>query len=291
MDSRPPVAIVGAGSLGTALGAAISRSGWPVAAVSSRDPGRRERFQSLVPGVRAFPDAAQVLPFAELVILAVPDDAIAPVARGLRLRAGQGLIHTSGLLGAEVLEPARVPGSSLASLHPMVAFTSDVERSVAAIEGATIALEGDEPLLAVLGELAESIGGLPLRLAPGSKPAYHAAAVMSAAGVVALLDSVAAVAELAGMDEEQTLQVYGRLAAQTVANARAMGLARALTGPVSRGDAGTIEAHIALLQALDPEILKVYVGLAERQLKIAQERGSLSPQAVARVRTELAKPA
>ena len=76
MDSRPPVAIVGAGSLGTALGAAISRSGWPVAAVSSRDPGRRERFQSLVPGVRAFPDAAQVLPFAELVILAVPDDTL-----------------------------------------------------------------------------------------------------------------------------------------------------------------------------------------------------------------------
>ncbi len=154
----PTVGIVGAGAVGTALGVAISRAGWPVVAVSSRDAGRRERFRSLVPSARPFFEPTAVLDGVELAILAVPDDAIPDVIESIRLYGGQTLVHTSGALGAEVLESALAAGSHVGAFHPLVSFTSDVERSVEAIKGATIALEGDDRVIGLLADLAEAIG-------------------------------------------------------------------------------------------------------------------------------------
>src|SRR5207344_3468356 len=99
----PVIGIVGAGAVGTALGVALSRAGWPIHAVASRDPGRRDRFRSLVEVTRVFADPEPILDEVELIILAVPDDAIAPLAGSLRMYSGQAMIHTSGALGAEVL--------------------------------------------------------------------------------------------------------------------------------------------------------------------------------------------
>jgi predicted short-subunit dehydrogenase-like oxidoreductase (DUF2520 family) len=196
----PSVGIVGAGSVGVALGVAISRAGWPVVAVSSRDASRREGFVRAVPGARAFVDAHAVVDEAELVILSVPDDAIAAVAESIRLYSGQALVHTSGLLGAEVLAPALAAGSQIGSFHPLVSFTADIERSVAALHGATIALEGDDRLVGLLADLADALGAVPVRLPPGSKPAYHAAAMMASGGLVALLDAIVTLGAVAGLD-------------------------------------------------------------------------------------------
>ncbi len=290
-DGIPTVAIVGAGPVGTALGVAIDRAGWSVTAVASRDRERRDRFRALVPDARPFVDPSGVLDEAELIVLCVPDDAIEPVARSLRPYSGQSLVHTSGLLGADVLEPARAAGSQLGAFHPLVSFTSDVERSVAAISGATIALEGDERLIGALADLAELMGGVPVRLPRGSKPAYHAAAVLASGGLVALLDAIATLGAAAGMDERGSLAVYGRLVEQTLANARSGGLAAALTGPIVRGDAGTVEAHLRALEAAAPGTAQLYRELAERELSIAEQRRALSPAQVERVRAALAKPA
>ena len=251
MESVPKVGIVGAGPVGMALGVAISRAGWPVTAVASRDAGRRKRFGLLVPGARAFMEPAAVLEAAELVILAVPDDAIPAVAGQMRLYSGQALVHTSGLLGAEVLEPARGAGSHLGAVHPLVSFTSDVERSVESIHGATIALEGDDAIIGLLADLAEAIGGVAVRLPRGTKPAYHAAAVLASGGLIALLDAIVTLGTAAGLDERGSLAVFGRLIEQTLANARAIGVGAALTGPITRGDAGTLEAHLAALERLE----------------------------------------
>jgi predicted short-subunit dehydrogenase-like oxidoreductase (DUF2520 family) len=277
--------------VGTALGLAISRAGWPVAAVASRDAGRRERFCALVPGARSFLDPIPLLDEVELIILAIPDDAIAPVAETLRLYSGQILVHTSGLLGAEVLQPALAAGSHIGAFHPLVSFTSDAERSAEAIKGATIALEGDDRLLGLLADLAEAIGGMPVRLPPGSKPAYHAAAVLASGGLVALLDAIVYLAATAGLDERGALAVYGRLVEQTLANARAEGVQRALTGPITRGDAGTLEAHIAALRAHAPDVVELYLCAARRELRLVEERGSLSAEALQRLAAALAKPA
>jgi predicted short-subunit dehydrogenase-like oxidoreductase (DUF2520 family) len=234
-------------------------------------------------------DATPVLDEVELAILAVPDDAIPAVVEPLRLYSGQALIHTSGLLGAEVLQPALAAGSQIGAFHPLVSFTSDVERSVAAIKGSTIALEGDDRLLSLLADLAEAIGGVPVRLPEGSKAAYHAAAVLASGGLIALLDAITRLGAVAGLDERGALGVYGKLIEETLANARAMGVAASLTGPITRGDLGTLEAHLAALEGLAPDVMALYLAAARRELEIARERGALSPERVERIRHALAK--
>jgi predicted short-subunit dehydrogenase-like oxidoreductase (DUF2520 family) len=290
-EGSPTVGVIGAGAAGTALGVAISRAGWPVTAVASRDEGRRDRFHRLVPSARPFADPAAVIDEAELVLLCVPDDAIPEVVHSIRLYSGQAMAHTSGLLGAEVLDASRAAGSQIGAFHPLVSFTSDIDRSVAAIAGATIALEGDDRLVGLLADLAEAIGGVPVRLPRGSKPAYHAAAVLASGGLAALLDAIVALAAAAGMDERGALAVYGRLMDQTLANARAIGVNAALTGPIVRGDTGTVRAHVAAVAALAPGVLDMYLAAARRELEMAQERRALSPQQVEAVRAALAKPA
>jgi len=282
-DGRPVIGIVGAGAVGTALGVALDRAGWRVGAVASRDPGRRARFRSLVPGSRAFPEAAAILDSCHLAILAVPDDALAGVARTLHLYSGQAIVHTSGLHDAAILAPALAAGTSAGSFHPLVAF-ADLDRALAALPGATVAIEGDEALLDLLAEMATSLGAAPVRLAPDSKAAYHAAAVLAAGGLTALLDVVAAVAAPTGLDETGALAVYGPLAAQALANARAMGTGPALTGPAVRGDAGTVEAHLAAIAGAGDEAVDVYRALGRRQVTIAENRRGLAPEAAARLR-------
>jgi predicted short-subunit dehydrogenase-like oxidoreductase (DUF2520 family) len=285
--SPPVVGIVGAGPVGTALGVALSRAGWPVEAVASRDPERRERFRSLVSGARGFAEATALLEEVELIILAVPDDAISSVAGGLRMYGGQALVHTSGLLGVEVLAPAMAAGTQIGSFHPLVAF-ADIERAVAALHGATIAIEGDDQLAALLAGMAEAIGGVPVRLAPGAKAAYHAAAVLAAGGFVALLDAIAELGRVAGLDEQGSLAIYGPLIEQTLGNARVLGIRAALTGPITRGDRGTLAAHLAALRAHAPGALALYVAAAEREIVLAEARGALTADVAEALRQSLA---
>lgn len=289
-EGQPPlIGIVGAGAVGTALGAALHRAGWPVVAVASRDAARRERFRSFVPGARAFAEAPAILDEVELVILAVPDDAIERLTGELRLYGGQALVHTSGVLGAEVLEPARAADTQLGSFHPLIAF-ADIERAIQAFHGATVAVEGDDQLVAHLGDMAEALGATAVRLAPGSKAAYHAAAVLAAGGFVALLDAIAELGAAAGLDESGSLAIYGGLIEQTLGNARALGIRAALTGPMTRGDVGTLSRHLDALARLAPTALPLYRAAAEREIALAESRGSLAPDAAESMRRLLAMP-
>ncbi|MFI5291282.1 MAG: Rossmann-like and DUF2520 domain-containing protein, partial [Candidatus Limnocylindrales bacterium] len=285
----PIIGIIGAGSVGTALGVALSRAGWPIQAVASRDPGRRERFRSRVEGVRAFAEPVALLDEVELIIVAVPDDAIAPLVAGLRMYGGQAMVHTSGALGADVLLPAMAAGTQIGAFHPLVAF-ADTDRAVEALHGATVAIEGDDQLSALLAEMAEAIGAHPVRLAPGSKAAYHAAAVLAAGGFVALLDAIVELGRVAGLDEAGALAIYGPLIEGTLGNARALGVTAALTGPIARGDLGTLEAHLASLERDAPDALDLYRAVGRREVELAVSRGSLSPERASELRSALARP-
>ena len=283
----PVIGIVGAGAVGTALGVALSRAGWPIHAVASRDPGRREHFRSVVDVARVFADPEPILDEVELIILAVPDDVVAGLAGSLRMYSGQAMVHTSGALGAEVLAPAMAAGTQIGAFHPLVAF-ADTERAVEALHGATIAIEGDDQLAAMLADMAEAIGATPVRLAPGSKAAYHAAAVLAAGGFIALLDAIAELGRAAGLDEAGSLAIYGPLIEGTLGNARALGIRAALTGPMTRGDVGTLETHLAAMRAHAPGALDLYVAAARREVDLAEGRGALAPDTSAKMREMLA---
>jgi predicted short-subunit dehydrogenase-like oxidoreductase (DUF2520 family) len=282
----PVIGIVGAGAVGTALGVALSRAGWPIHAVASRDAARRERFRSMVEVNRAFIDPEALVEEVELIILAVPDDVVAPLAGTLRMYSGQAMIHTSGAVGAEALAGAMAAGTQVGSFHPLVAF-ADTERAVAALHGATIAIEADDQLAAMLAAMAEAIGATPVRLAPGSKPAYHAAAVLAAGGFVALLDAIAELGRVAGLDEAGSLAIYGRLIEGTLGNARALGVAAALTGPITRGDVGTLRSHLGTLRTHAPRAMELYVAAARREIELAIGRGALAPEVAGTMRATL----
>ena len=282
----PVIGIVGAGAVGTALGVALSRAGWPIHAVASRDATRRDRFRSLVEVRRAFVDPEPLVEEVELIILAVPDDVVGRLASTLRMYGGQAMIHTSGALGAQVLMPAMAAGTQIGSFHPLVSF-AETERAVAALHGATVAIEADDQLAAMLAAMAEAIGATPVRLAPGAKAAYHAAAVLAAGGFVALLDAIVELGRVAGLDEAGSLAIYGPLIEGTLGNARALGVAAALTGPITRGDVGTLQAHLDALQAHAPRALDLYVAAAHREVALAEGRGVLAPEAARSMRATL----
>ena len=274
--------------MGLALGVALDRAGWPVGAVASRDPARRERFRAHVGSARGFAEAEALVDDVELVILAVPDDVVGPLAERLRLYAGQAIVHTSGLLGAEVLTPCLSAGSQAGAFHPLVAF-ADLDRALAALHGATIAIEGDDDLAAHLAEMAEAIGGSPVRLAPGSKPAYHAAAVLAAGGVTALLDTIREIATVMGLDEAGALRIYLPLLEQTVANARALGIAAGAdrTGHARRRRHGARASRRARGRRTGRAPGLPGAGGRARS-GIAEARGALTPEASERLRTALA---
>lgn len=272
----PRLGFVGAGRVGLALGIAFHRAGWPVAAVASRDQERRRRFVEAVAGARAVAHPDEMLDEVDLAFLTVPDDAIASVAGAVRLYSGQAIVHTSGLLPASVLTPALAAGAEAGSFHPLVAF-AETETAIAALRGATVAIEGDAGLLPLLAEMAHAVGAEPVRVEAEGKPAYHAAAVLAAGGFVALLDAIATLGRSAGLDERGSLAIYGPLVRQALTAAEHLGIGRALTGPIVRGDAGTLAAHLDALRRLAPEALELYSAAARREVSIALARGELSP--------------
>lgn len=273
-SGKPRIGFIGAGRVGCALGVAFSVAGWPVLAVASRDPAKREHFVSLLPGAHAVPGVAAIADEVDLVFVTVPDDALAEVASQLRLYAGQAVVHTSGALGSDILEPAQAAGTAIGSFHPLVAF-ADQEAALAALPGATVALEGSDELVALLAQLAMDIGAQPVRLPPAGKQAYHAAAVLAAGGFVGLLDGIAEVARGAGLDEAGALAIYAPLIRQSLANAERIGIDAALTGPFVRGDEGTIRAHLGALSRLAPGALQLYRVVARRELAMVIRRGEL----------------
>jgi predicted short-subunit dehydrogenase-like oxidoreductase (DUF2520 family) len=276
-SGRPRIGFIGAGRVGTGLAVAFTEAGWPVVSVATRDDARRERFLSLVPGSQAVAGAAAIADSADLVFVTVPDDALPAVAATLRLYAGQAAVHTSGALGSDVLDPVRAAGSTVGSFHPLVAF-ADQDAAIAALPGSTVAIEGDEELVVLLGQLATDIGAEAVRLPPSGKPAYHAAAVLAAGGFVGLLDGIAEVARGAGLDEAGALAIYAPLIRQSLANAERVGIQRALTGPFVRGDEGTVRDHLEALGRLAPNALELYRAVARRELAMAVERGELDAE-------------
>jgi len=135
--------------------------------------------------------------------------------------------------------------------------------------------------------MAEAIGATPVRLAPGAKAAYHAAAVLAAGGFVALLDAIAELGRVAGLDEAGALAIYGRLIEGTLGNARALGIAAALTGPIARGDLGTLRAHLDAMRAHAPRALDLYAAAARREIELAEGRGVLAPEVARTLRDTL----
>ena len=278
-DERPArldVGVVGAGRVGAVLGAALQRVGHRVVAVSGVSEQSRTRAAQLLPGIPVV-SPEDVVRRSELVLLAVPDDALADLVAGLAAtrtwQAGQLVAHTSGRHGLEVYAPALEQHVLGLALHPAMTFTGtglDLERLVECCFGVT----APEPLRPVAEALVLEIGAEPVWIEESARPLYHAALAHGANHLVTLIAQSLQALRAAGV--ETPSRVLGPLVSAALDNALRAGDA-ALTGPVARGDAGTVAEHLRQLQSLSPDIRPTYLALARATAERALASGRLKP--------------
>ena len=272
--ARLRVGIIGAGRVGAVLGAALSAAGHDVVAASGLSTASAERAARLLPGVPLLP-ADQVVAAADLVVLAVPDDTLGGLVAGLAetgaWRAGQLAFHTSGAHGLAVLAPAERAGVLPLALHPAMTFTGapeDADRLTGCPFGVTSA-----PAYRPVAEtLVLEMGGEPFFVAEADRTLYHAALVTGANHLVTLVAEAADLLRTAGVAEP------GRILAPLLTAALDNGLRRGdrgLTGPVSRGDVGTVGRHLETLAERAPESVAAYVAMARRTTERALDAGRL----------------
>jgi predicted short-subunit dehydrogenase-like oxidoreductase (DUF2520 family) len=272
--ARLRVGIIGAGRVGAVLGAALSAAGHDVVAASGLSAASAERAARLLPGVPLL-HADEVVAASDLVVLAVPDDTLAGLVAGLAetgaWRAGQLTFHTSGAHGLAVLAPAQLAGVLPLALHPAMTFTGapeDVDRFVGAPFGVTSRPEHR----AVAETLVLEMGGEPFFVAEEDRRLYHAALVTGANHVVTLVAEAADLLRAAGVGEPA--RVLAPLLTAALDNGLRRG-DRGLTGPVSRGDVGTVADHLDTLNERAPASVAAYVAMAQRTTERALASGRL----------------
>ncbi|WP_410576968.1 Rossmann-like and DUF2520 domain-containing protein [Amycolatopsis sp. lyj-108] len=291
--ARLAVGVVSAGRVGSVVGAALSRAGHTVVAASGLSNASVRRAEQLLPDVPLLPPD-EVARRADLVLLALPDDALAGMVRGLvatgSLRPGQIVVHTSGAHSIDVLAPAAEAGALPLALHPVMTFTGraeDLDRLAACSIGVT-ATEGDEAAWNVGEALTVEMGAEPVRVPDEARALYHAALAHGANHLMTLVADCAELLREAGIAQPERL--VAPLLSAALDNVLRHG-DRALTGPVARGDLGTVRKHLAVLAERGPDVAPSYRALARRTLARGDAAGLLDASAAAELTELLSDPA
>ncbi|MFC4036726.1 Rossmann-like and DUF2520 domain-containing protein [Streptomyces polygonati] len=275
--ARLAVGVVGVGRVGAALAAALGLAGHHVVAASGVSETSRRRAENLLPGVPLM-DPAGVLARSDLVLLTVPDDALPALVKGLAetgaVRPGQLVVHTSGRYGTAVLDPALRAGGLPLALHPAMTFTGtavDVQRLV----GCPFGVTAPDALRMAAEALVIEMSGEPEWIEESARPLYHAALAIGANHLVTLVAQSMDLLREAGVAEPG--RMLGPLLGAALDNALRSGDA-ALTGPVARGDASTVSAHLRELRLHAPEAVASYVAMARATADRALANGMLKAE-------------
>ncbi|WP_055546472.1 Rossmann-like and DUF2520 domain-containing protein [Streptomyces sp. NBRC 110028] len=275
--ARLTVGVVGAGHVGPALAASLRLAGHRPVAASGVSDASVSRAAALLPEVPIVPPA-EVLARADLVLLTVPDDALPELVAGLAetgaVRPGQLLAHTSGRYGTGVLEPALRAGALPLALHPVMTFTGtpvDVQR----LAGCSFGVTAPEELRLAAEALVIEMGGEPEWVAEESRPLYHAALAIGANHLVTLVAQAMELLRASGVEAPD--RMLGPLLGAALDNSLRSGDA-ALTGPVARGDAGTVAVHVQELRRHAPQTVAGYLAMARATADRALAHGTLKPE-------------
>ncbi len=224
-----------------------------------------------------------IMQTADVFLITTPDGQLiescnALSASGL-LRKGNIVFHCCGGLAADAFASVRQIGALAASVHPVKTFAR-AAASTQAFAGTFCGMEGDAAALTVLRPAFESIGAKPFAIDPYNKTIYHAAAVMVSNYLTALLEVGVQTYAKAGVDREVALQVMQPLVRETVDNVFQIGTAKALTGPIARGDYATVAKQLAAVSEWDAQIGHVYRHLGVVALSLSEQQGSVSAESL-----------
>ncbi len=268
------IAIIGTGRVARAMGRLLVQAAAPVVAVAGRDLGRATDAAAFIgSGVRGTSLEA-VAGLAERLLIAVPDRAIADVAKRLAMGGMHrgAALHTAGVVGAEALAALAAKGVSCGALHPLQTVPT-AERGVEALRGSAFGVTAEADALRWAQEVVDALEGIFVCVPPAGRAAYHAAAVMASNHLVALLDAAEAIMERAGVPRREARRALAPLIRASVSNALLTGPETSLTGPVERGDVATVSRHLEALAAAPHPFATLYQAGAAYLLELAARRG------------------
>jgi predicted short-subunit dehydrogenase-like oxidoreductase (DUF2520 family) len=271
------IGFIGAGTVGTALALKLHGRGYAVIAASSKQGISSRALATSIPNLNACPNNQQVADACDIVFITTPDDVIAGIAKQVRWREGQSVLHCSGADSTATLQPAAKAGAQVGVMHPLQTFAS-ASQAVLNIPGSTFALEADEPLLTTLKDFVNSMEGHYIRLTAADKAAYHASAVIASNYLVTLVKLASDLWQSFDIPREQAVAALLPLIRGTINNIETVGVPNCLTGPLSRGDIGTVQRHLETLASAAPQVLPTYRNLGLQTLPIAEAKGKISAE-------------
>ena len=244
-------------------------------AVSSRSQTSAKKLAQAISGCHAFNNNQDVADTAELIFITTPDDAIASVASEIQWHRGQSVVHCSGALSNDIMEPAKKLSAQVGAFHPLQTFAS-VKQAIENIPGSTFAVEAEEPLLSTLKDMATALDGHWIELKANDKVAYHAAAVIACNYLVTLVKLATDLWQSFNIPPSQATQALLPLIRGTIHNIDTIGIPQCLTGPIARGDIETIKKHLDALQKVAPALLSTYQELGLQTIPVALAKGRIN---------------
>ena len=280
---------IGAGTVGTALSVRLSSKGYPIVAVSSRSRTSAKNLARAVDGCHVFNSNQGVADNAELIFVTTPDDAIASVVSQIQWHPGQSVVHCNGAASTDILQPAKEFGAQVGAFHPLQTFAS-AKQAIENIPGSTFAVEAEEPLLSTLKDMATALDGHWVELKASDKVLYHAAAVIACNYMVTMVKLATDLWQTFAVPPHQATQALLPLLQGTINNIDAVGIPQCLTGPIARGDIGTIKKHLDALHQTAPKLLSTYRELGLQTIPIAVAKGRINQQQAQELRAILEQP-
>jgi len=282
------ICIIGAGRLGTTLSYALSRkesSGIKIKAISSRTDNSLNRAKEYLgrnsAGILFTKNNIEAAKTAECVLICTPDDAIKTVCDEIfngkifkekkeDCKNKYCVIHFSGSKSLDVLGSARHAGAETASIHPLKSFAS-INMAVKTLPGTVYGLTySGERSEKIARKIVKCLEGKAIKVDDEKKPLYHAAACVASNYMVTLLNYAAMLHKKIGINPEESLEGLLSLSEGTLDNIKKIGTEKSLTGPIARGDVGTIKEHMESLKKIFPdEDIMIYKIMGRETAKIA----------------------
>ena len=259
------IGIIGAGRLGKSLARALCEVGYAVCAIHDVNRAAAESCISMCGTQIKFYKVEDFPDFLTLVFISVPDDFIASVAGELALSSITSqtiVVHTSGARGIDALAPLHRKTSLLASIHPIQTFSGS-ENDWKRLFGITFGLEGQNPVLLRLRAVVDELRGRTITVSTGHKPLYHLGCVFASNFIVTLFAAASRVMAHVGFDEREAIKILYPLAEASMANVKMKGAPASATGPITRGDIGTVVSHLQELSEICPQVLPLYRALGQ----------------------------
>jgi predicted short-subunit dehydrogenase-like oxidoreductase (DUF2520 family) len=269
-------AIIGAGMVGTAIGFLLKINGYNIIAVADKSPAALKRTKSYIKS-KIFRNVPEAVKKADVVLITTPDDTISSVSKEISLGGSikdKFVFHMSGAGGLDLLETAKEEGAIVACIHPLQSFSS-IDQAIINIPGSYFGITADKKALLLSKQIVRDLGGIPLIISPEQKPLYHAAACFASNYLVSLINTVEFIYQAIGINEKDAKKAYLPLVHGSLKNIETSGSISSLTGPIARGDLGTIRKHLKAIHKTMPQYSSLYSALGLATVKVAKQKGTL----------------